>query len=193
MSTKANLCWEGYAEQVSEWYATTYRHRNDAMRDSDIIKKVIMSLNSENYEQEVSYVATVCISRGASTYASRTCELYMKNTCTSYMTRCVEETGGFSPAVRCRSDKNCPGGYRCRGVGEDSECVKEGKPYVPEPSLPGLPGLPGLPSIGVGDAFGGVKKSAQTAAIVLMVFIGLLIYLIFVKGRGAQGVTVVGK
>ena len=40
---------------------------------------------------------------------------------------------------------------------------------------------------------GGIKRSAQLVAIVMMAFIGLLIYIIFVKGRGAQGVTVVGK
>lgn len=36
----------------------------------------------------------------------------------------------------------------------------------------------------------GIKRSAQLIAIVLMGFIVLLIYIVFVKGKGAEGVTV---
>lgn len=49
-----------------------------------------------------------------------------------------------------------------------------------------------IPKIGMPD-FGGIgdiKKGAQTTAIVLMVFVALIIYLMFVKGKGAEGVTV---
>lgn len=48
--------------------------------------------------------------------------------------------------------------------------------------------LPSIPTFNFG--LGSIKKGAQTTAIVLMVFVGLIIYLIFVKGKGASGVTV---
>jgi hypothetical protein len=37
---------------------------------------------------------------------------------------------------------------------------------------------------------GGIKRSLQTTAIVVMIFFALLIYIVFVKGKGASGVTV---
>ena len=49
--------------------------------------------------------------------------------------------------------------------------------------------MPSMPSLGLGS----IKKSAQATAVVLMVFVALIFYVVFVKGRGAQGVTVVGK
>ena len=50
-----------------------------------------------------------------------------------------------------------------------------------------------LPDLSIGDAFGDVKRGGQITGIVLMAFVALIIYVIFVKGRGAEGVTVVGK
>ena len=47
-----------------------------------------------------------------------------------------------------------------------------------------------MPDLSIGDGLSDVKRGVQTTAIVLMMFVGLIIYLIFVKGKGAEGVTV---
>lgn len=53
--------------------------------------------------------------------------------------------------------------------------------------------FPAMPKIEAG--MGGLKRSLQTTAIVVMLFVALLIYIVFVKGKGAEGVSVsaVGK
>ena len=47
-----------------------------------------------------------------------------------------------------------------------------------------------LPSLGVGSSLGDLKRSFQVSAVVLILFILAIIYVIFVKGKGASGVTV---
>lgn len=73
--------------------------------------------------------------------------------------------------------------------GAIKDAKKEITPTPTLPSMPSIPSMPSLPSLGLGS----IIKSTQIVAIVLMVFIALIFYIIFVKGRGAQGVTVVGK
>ena len=54
--------------------------------------------------------------------------------------------------------------------------------HMPDISFPEMPK--------VGDSIGGFKRSLQTTAVIVMIFFALLIYIIFVKGKGASGVTV---
>ena len=53
-------------------------------------------------------------------------------------------------------------------------------PEIPKIETPGIK----MPDVG------GLKHSAQVTSIVVMGFVALLIYLMFVRGRGASGVTV---
>ena len=64
---------------------------------------------------------------------------------------------------------------------EAEEAVKVPIPDVSNIKIPKIP----LPDIG-----GDIKKSAQVTGLVVMGFVALLVYLTFVRGRGASGVTV---
>jgi hypothetical protein len=140
-------CWEKYAAHLKEWYATTYRAREGATKainNGRLIRKIV-------YEYKGTTTYDRLKSGGVSEYAAKTIIVYMRNTQESYMSRCISETGGFSPDVACMSDSDCPRGYRCRGVGKDSECIEEGEaddsPKIGLPKLPDIK-LPSAPSLG---------------------------------------------
>lgn len=60
--------------------------------------------------------------------------------------------------------------------------------------IPDVPNIPApkirLPDISMPDIGGDIKRSAQVTGLVVMGFVALLVYLMFVRGRGASGVTV---
>jgi len=65
---------------------------------------------------------------------------------------------------------------------------------LPEWKLPELK-MPGFGLDKIGEGANELKRSLQTMGLVLMLFVALLVYLVFVKGKGASGVnvTAVGK
>lgn len=141
---RENACWEKYAAHLKDWYVTTYSEYEGAMKainNGRLIRKIVTK-----EKEGTTYDALK--NGGVTEYAAKTIILYIRNTQKSYISRCVTETGGFSPEVACMSDSDCPRGYRCRGVGKDSECIPEGeKPPTPKIVLPGAPKLPEMPSI----------------------------------------------
>ena len=137
-------CWEKYAAHLKEWYATTYRNyegATKAINNGRLIRKIV-------YREKAGTTYEKLKCGGVTEYAAKTIILYIRNTQESYMSRCISETGGFAPDVACMGDSDCPRGYRCRGVGKDSECIEEGEPYV-APNLP-LPPMPKMPSLDIG-------------------------------------------
>jgi hypothetical protein len=137
-------CWEKYAAHLKDWYATTYsgyEGATKAINNGRLIRKIVIE-----YKEGTTYDRLK--GGGVTEYAAKTVIVYMRNTQKSYMSRCISETGGFTPDVACMSDSDCPRGYRCRGVGKDSECIEEGTPYV-APKLP-LPPMPEIPSLEIG-------------------------------------------
>lgn len=67
------------------------------------------------------------------------------------------------------------------------------KPSLPK--IPKVPEIPKMPSLGDVTGVGDIKRSLQVSAVALMLFILAIFYLIFVRGKGAEGVSVtaVGK
>jgi hypothetical protein len=178
--TSRDTCWDKYAAHLKIWYVNTYKGHfgaTKAINDGRLIRKIALkkqdNLSYENLKDG-----------GVSEHAAKSVMLYISNTKDSYMGRCVTDTSGFDPEVECMGDSDCPQGYRCRGRGKDSVCVREGEP--PEDNR--LPPF-GMPDVGMPE-IGGIKRSLQTTAVVVMIFFALLIYIVFVKGKGASGVTV---
>lgn len=50
--------------------------------------------------------------------------------------------------------------------------------------------LPKIPTLPFEDVGADIKRSAQVTGMVIMIFVALLVYLMFVKGKGGEGVTV---
>ena len=63
------------------------------------------------------------------------------------------------------------------------------EPYTEIPDVPDIPDI-NLPDISMPNIGGDIKRSAQVTGLVVMGFVALLVYLMFVRGRGASGVTV---
>lgn len=186
MSSK-ETCWNKYAAHLKTWYVNTYKgHLGNiqAINDGRLIRKIALK-----HQDELTYNRLKA--GGVSEYGAKTVMLYISNTKDSYMGRCVTDTGGFDPEVECMGDSDCPRGYRCRGVGKNSVCVEEGEPPKVERPLIDLPDI----SVGGGIDTGGLKGTVASIGLVLMLFVALIIYLIFVRGKGAEGVSVsaVGK
>ena len=170
-------CWVKYAAHLKSWYAGTYKSTEgatQAINDGRKIQKTFLAYNENTTYERLK-------ARGVSEYATRTIMLYYKNTYKSYMSRCVAETGGFSPDVACMSDSDCPRGYRCRGLGKDSECIEEGEAYE-APGLP-IPDLPSLPDMPDGK---NIVKGLQVSALVVIGVVLIIIYML--TGKGKKGI-----
>lgn len=50
--------------------------------------------------------------------------------------------------------------------------------------------MPKIPTLPLGEVGADIKKSAQMTGMVIMIFVALLVYLIFVRGKGGEGVTI---
>ena len=110
-------CWNKYAAHLKNWYVDTYKSSKGstkAINDGRLIRKIVRI-----YKEGTTYEKLK--GGGVSEFAAKTIILYISNTKESYLKRCTTETGGFAPDVACMGDNDCPRGYRCRGVGKDSE------------------------------------------------------------------------
>lgn len=182
-------CWNKYAAHLKTWYVNTYSGHLGGVRainDGRLIRKIALIRQDSLSYRDLK-------DGGVSEFGAKTIILYISNTKDSYMGRCITDTGGFDPEVECMGDSDCPPGYRCRGRGKDSLCVEEAEPPKVESPLIGLPDI-GLPDVkvetGIGETMGGLKRSLQMTGVVVMVFVLAIFYLIFVKGKGAEGATI---
>lgn len=130
-------CWEKYSKQIRNFYLQSYSGKISSSEDAEFARRAVLWVfDTEKYFPTVSTASMGFYDQmqtlGASTYGAATCQQYFENTINSYLKHCQEETGGFAPTVACTCDSDCPSGYRCRGVGETSECVKKADP-PPDP------------------------------------------------------------
>lgn len=179
------VCWNRYALHVREWYVTTYcssQGDRQAMKDGDKLNSAITYYGDQFSEEHSLWNADVmgdliaerAEDIGTSSYATQTARLYIKNTAKSFMDRCIGDTGGFAEDVTCWCDSDCPRGYRCRGVGSESECVKDIDPYEEEPSI--IPLLGGSSTIGIDWGLGDVPWKIIGAVLFVLAFLVALGY-----------------
>jgi len=184
--TSNDACWDKYAGHIKNWYTTTYKGNQGvtkAINDGRLARKTIRQKKEHTTYDNLK-------ASGVSDFAAKSIILYIENTKESYIKRCISETGGFAPDVACMSDNDCPRGYRCRGVGKDSECIPEGEPIkVNKVVVPSLPKL-SMPSIDVkmpSFDVGGKAKLVGGFIILLVVGVVLLVAIGYSGMGGSVG------